>query len=135
LQSCAGIRKDTCHINNTPVGLYGNAALVAYIGHDGLMDFTLQNQYFNADNKQRDCIILACASKNYFWKYIKNAKANPLVWTTDLMCPEAYTLHDALGAFINGASQTVVREKAVAAYSKYQKCSIKAARGLLVTGW
>jgi len=135
LQSCAGSTKDTILFQNKTLGINGNASLVAYIGHDGLMDFRLPNVYKNADGKTRDCIILACASKQYFSAYIKNAKANPLVWTTDLMCPEAYTLHDALTAYLNKEPQEAVRSKASQAYAQYQKCSVKAARNLLVTGW
>ncbi|MBI5540814.1 MAG: hypothetical protein HY951_12190 [Bacteroidia bacterium] len=133
--SCSGQTKDTLIIKNIIIGIYGNSKLVSYIGHDGLMDFQLDKTFENSDGKQRDCIILACISKSYFANHLKEAKANPLVWTTGLMCPEAYTLHDALTAYINNESRESIRTKAALAYSKYQKCSEKAARNLLVTGW
>ena len=60
---------------------------------------------------------------------------NPLVWTTGLMAPEAYTLHDALTGYVKGEDAEAIRTRAAKAYSKYQKCSEKAARNLLVTGW
>lgn len=135
LYSCSGQMKDTIHINNKKIGLYGNAKLVAYIGHDGLMDFQLSESFSNVDGKKRDCIILACISKKYFSNYIQNAKANPLVWTTGLMCPEAYTLHDALTGYINNETIESIRMRAANAYAKYQKCTTKAAKGLLVSGW
>lgn len=135
LESCAGQTKDTLMVGNTVVGLKGNAKLVAYIGHNGLMDFSLANTYKNKDGKKRDAVILACASKQYFSPYLKAADANPLLWTTHLMCPEAYTLHDALAVYINGGKATAVRESAATAYNKYQKCGIKGARRLLVTGF
>ena len=135
LRSCSGQRKDTIHINNNIIGINGNSKLLAYIGHDGLMDFYLEEKFSNTDGKIRDCIILACISKKYFGPHIKETKANPLVWTTGLMCPEAYTLHDALSAYVNCESRETIRSKAALAYSKYQKCSEKAARNLLVTGW
>lgn len=133
--SSSGQLKDTLQIDNTSVGIYGNSNLVSYIGHDGLMDFDLDESFENADGKNRDCIILACISKNYFAKHLTDTKAYPLVWTTGLMCPEAYTLHDALSAYVNNESKENIRNKAVSAYSKYQKCSDKAARSLLVSGW
>lgn len=133
--SSSGQLKDTIHINNTTIGIYGNSNLVAYIGHDGLMDFQLTESFVNSDGKKRDCIILACISKSYFAPHLKVTKANPIVWTTGLMCPEAYTLHDALTGYINNESNENIRTKAALAYSKYQKCSEKAARNLLVTGW
>ncbi len=69
LSSCAGKLKDTIQINNTVIGLKGNAKLLAYIGHNGLMDFKLSNTYNNVDGEKRDAIILACASKQYFAPY------------------------------------------------------------------
>lgn len=135
LYSASGQLKDTIRINNTSIGISGNSKLVAYIGHDGLMDFQLTESFENADGKKRDCIILACISKSYFAPHLKSTKANPLVWTTGLMCPEAYTLHDALTGYLNNESTESVRTRAATAYSTYQKCSIKAARNLLVTGW
>ncbi len=133
--SCAGSLKDTIQINNTSIGIYGNSVLVSYIGHDGLMDFQLSESFENTDGKTRDCIILACFSKKYFGPHLKNTSANPLVWTSHLMAPEAYTLHDALTGYVNGESAEKIRTRAVLAYSKYQKCNEKAARNLLVSGW
>ena len=135
LYSCSGQIKDTIKINNTIIGIKGNSRLTSYIGHDGLMDFQLEEEFKNVDNKKRDCIILACISKSYFSQHIKEAKANPLVWTTGLMCPEAYTLHDALTGYVNNESSENIRSRAAKAYANYQKCGEKAARNLLVTGW
>jgi len=135
LNSCAGKLKDTIMINNAVIGIEGNAKMLAYIGHNGLMDFKLNNTYKNTDGKTRDVIILACGSRQYFTPYIKSAGANPLVWSTHLMSPEAYTLHDAITAYINGGDAATIRNSAAAAYSKYQKCSLNAAKRLIVTGW
>jgi hypothetical protein len=135
LRSCSGKRKDSILVNYMKVGLYGNADLLAYIGHDGLMDFRLTETFANTDGKKRDCIILACISKSYFAPHLKQTQANPLVWTTGLMCPEAYTLHDALSGYVLGETNEAVRTRAAKAYSQYQKCSEKAARNLLVTGF
>lgn len=135
LSSLSGAEKDTLKINNTTIGIEGNANLVAYIGHDGLMDFNLNKTYPNKDNKERATIILACYSKNYFKDYIKNAKATPLVWTTGLMAPEAYTIHDALTGYVNGETNEQIRNRAAAAYNKYQKCGLKGAKRLLVSGF
>lgn len=135
LKSSCGLRKETLTINDNTIGIAGNSALLAYIGHNGLMDFQIGEKYRSADNRKRDAIILACYSKNYFSYHLNDANVNPLVWTTGLMCPEAYTLHDALSAWLNGETTGDVRTKAALAYSKYQKCSEKAAKNLLVTGW
>lgn len=135
LQSCAGQLKDTININGVIIGTQGNAKLLAYIGHNGMMDFKLAGSFNNADGLKRDAIILACISRNYFYDLLSSTKAYPLVWTTGLMCPEAYTLHDALESYLNDEPAEIVRNSAAAAYSKYQKCSINAAKNLLVSGW
>ncbi len=135
LRSCSGQLKDTVKINNKIIGISGNAELTAYIGHNGLMDFQLSEAFRNTDNKTRNVIILACISKNYYSTHLKSAKVNPLVWTTGFMCPEAYTIHDVITGYINNESNEKIRTRAALAYSKYQKCSEKAARHLLVTGW
>jgi hypothetical protein len=135
LMSCSGQKRDSIQVNYMKVGLYGKSALMAYIGHDGLMDFELKDNFANTDGKTRDCIILACMSKSYFAPHLKQTKANPLVWTTGLMCPEAYTLHDALSGYVNRETAEEVRTRAAKAYAQYQKCGEKAARRLLVTGF
>ncbi len=135
LESCAGSKKDTIMVGKTVIGISGNAKLVSYVGHNGLMDFKLANTYQNKDGKQRDAIIIACASKQYFTPYLRAAKAKPLVWSTHLMSAEAYTVHDAVRTYINGGTNAAVREAAAAAYNQYQKCGINAARRLLVTGF
>ncbi|MGM5630359.1 hypothetical protein O2K51_05605 [Apibacter raozihei] len=135
LYSSAGNLNDTLTINNSTIGIYGNSSLISYIGHDGLMDFQLSDSFKNNDEKTRDIIVIACFSKKYFSPYLKNSKINPILWTSHLMAPEAYTLHDALTGYINQESNEKIRMRAVLAYSKYQKCSEKAARNLLVSGW
>lgn len=61
--------------------------------------------------------------------------ANPLLWTTQLMCPEAYTLEAALEGWLNSESPEEIHERASRAYNKYQECGIKGARGLFKTGF
>jgi hypothetical protein len=135
LNSTSGQLKDTVQVYDKTIGIGGNARMVSLIGHNGLMDFDLPALEANKDGRRRDCIILACASKPYFSPHIKKAAANPILWTSNLMGPEAYTLHDALSAYINKESTESIRTKAATVYAKYTKCSVKAAKNLLVTGW
>lgn len=135
LHSACGKMSDTYPVGDKQIGMHGNAQMLAYIGHDGLMDFELSDTFVNSDNKKRDVIILACYSKHYFSKHLKAAQVNPLVWSTNLMAPEAYTVHDAISGYVNNESNEQIRTRAANAYAKYQKCGVKAARNLLVTGW
>jgi len=112
----------------------GAADLVAYAGHDGLMDFQL-TALPQGKSGNRQAIILACISKSYFSAPLRVTGATPLIWTTGLMAPEAYTLKSAIDGWILHESNDQIRERAAAAYDKYQRCGIKGARRLLVTGW
>lgn len=135
LNSLSGQFKDTIHLKQQVIGINGNAKMVALIGHNGLMDFQIPALAANEDKKKRDCIILACISKKYFLPYLQNANAYPALLTSGLMGPEAYTLHDALSAYVNGESYEKMRNNAAKTYSTYTKCSFQAAKKLLVTGW
>jgi len=115
----------------------GGAELVAYVGHDGLMDFDVNVPYFDIEDDQNknDVMILACYSRSYFSSEIEKANANPILWTTHLMAPEAYTLKAAIDGWINNETGAQIDERAAQAYHKYQKCGIRGARNLFTTGF
>jgi hypothetical protein len=134
--SAAGDGSTTIDIGaNTTVPVYGGANVVAYVGHDGLMDFQLAKYPQKKNDVRRNAIILACASKQFFREGMRASGAYPLVWTTGLMAPEAYTLKSALDAWIASESNEQIRDRAAQAYDKYQKCGFRAAQRLLVSGW
>ncbi len=112
----------------------GGAQLVSYIGHDGLMEFNADVSY-TTNTKKIDAIILACYSKNYFQEEIRRAGANPVLWTTHLMAPEAYTLKSAIDGWLNGETGAQIDERAAQTYNTYQHCGIKGARNLFTTGF
>jgi len=115
--------------------LRGSADLLAYIGHDGLMDFQLSNTFRQRDTRPRQAIILACASKQFFSQPLKPTGADPLLWTTNLMAPEAYVLSAAVDGWIAKENGEQIRERAARAYDKYQHCGLGSARGLFATGF
>jgi hypothetical protein len=144
LDAAAGASSEPLNIveNSRSVSLHaaGAANLVAYVGHEGLMDFQLprlagQKLAGQKNDQHRDSIILACLSKSYFRSPLRRTGAYPLLWTTGLMAPEAYTLKSALDGWIAGDENEKIRNRAAAAYAKYQKCSLQAAHRLLTTGW
>jgi len=112
----------------------GGADLLVYVGHDGLMDFKLEKYPEKQDDRSREVIILACLSRDYFRSAIHRTGAQPLLWTTGLMAPEAYTLETALEGWVNGENAQQIRNRAATAYARYQKCALEAAEHLLVTG-
>lgn len=135
LKASAGENPDKVLHDGQTLCFGGDSGLVAYIGHDGLMEFSLDISFENQSTSKKDAIILACISKDYFEPYLRKTSATPLVWTTGLMAPEAYTLKWAIDGWILGESNDQIRERAAQAYNEYQKCGIRGARNLLVTGY
>ncbi|MFH0999443.1 MAG: hypothetical protein V1783_01260 [Bacteroidota bacterium] len=113
----------------------GNTDLLAYVGHDGLMDFGVDVNYNSNISQEIDVIILACYSKEYFGPQVKNAQANPVLWTTHLMAPEAYTLKSAIDGWLLEETGLEIEERAAQTYNEYQKCGIKGARNLFTTAF
>ena len=137
LDAAAGGQPETIHLNaparlTLPAG--GSSALVVYLGHDGLMDFQAVLPIRQRDHPPPFSIVLACASKTYFGPYLQQASAKPLLWTTGLMSPEAYTLKAALDGWIANEAPEQIRTRAARAYDQYQKCGLSAAMHLFSTG-
>lgn len=122
--------------DGTRIAAGGAAYAQVYIGHNALMD------YFGArdkatgtpdphpDKPDNDAIVLACKSEPYFRARLDALGARPLVLTTGLMAPEAYSLDAALSAWIAGGPDNAVRRAAAGAYARYQKAPVKWARRL-----
>ena len=135
LKASSGDNEQKLNYQNKELCFGGGSNLLAYVGHDGLMEFSLNEDLEPQNNDKRDAIILACFSKDYFSPYLQETGANPLVWSTGLMAPEAYTLKWAIDGWIQKETDAEIRERAAQAYNKYQKCGIRGARNLLVTGF
>jgi len=135
LFASAGQNKDTISINNIKLPISGSSNLIAYIGHNGLMEFSIDTVFQPVDDKKRDVIILACYSKEYFTSFMEEFQANPLVWSKGLMSPEAYTLKWAIDGWLQKESNEQIVERARKAYNHYQKCGMRGATNLLATGF
>lgn len=109
----------------------GASVLAAFVGHNGLMDFRFEEvPTANPAGPARASLVLACASRPYFLDILNRGGSHPLLLTTNLMAPEAYSLEAAISAFTKGESPKTLHENVAAAYHKYQKCGMKGARRL-----
>ena len=135
LCSLSGEYSDTVKLNNAVLKIGAKANMVAYIGHNGLMDFQINHNFKEIKSNKKDVIILACCSKSYFKNYIKRFGANPLVWSTGLMSPEAYTLKWAIDGWLKNESKEQIILRARKAYNHYQKCGMRGAARLLTSGF
>src|SRR5262245_34880251 len=131
----AGRAGEKIKANSVELHAGGGADLVAYVGHDGLMDFSLDSYPQKADDRQRDAVMLACLSKRYFAEPLRRTGASPLLWTTGLMAPESYILKAAIDGWVLNENGDGIRRRAATAYNQYQRCGMNAALRLFSTGW
>jgi hypothetical protein len=103
--------------------------LVAYLGHDGLMDFALPADAAHR-GPGRQAIVLCCMSERFFGPHLAQAGARPLLTTTQLMYPGGFILRDALAGWTRGETPAQIHQRAAAAYARNQGISVKAAHGV-----
>lgn len=106
----------------------GSQAHVAvFVGHNGLMDFEVPALPMSkAASPAHASVVLACISDSYFAPLLRDYSV-PLLTTTGLMAPEAYTLDAALVSWFSGGGPGEVRAAAARAYAQYQRISEKSA--------
>jgi hypothetical protein len=108
----------------------GSAHVVAFVGHNGLMDFTAPPRAPGSERPGRAAVVLACASKPYFESLLERSGAYPLLLTTGLMAPEAYSLEASVRTWFTTTDAAATRRAAADAYQAYQHCGLRAARRL-----
>ena len=108
--------------------------LVAYIGHDGLMDFQLLPEVTAKRGPGRQAVVLCCKSDGYFGPHLAAVNARPLVLTTQLMYPGGFILRAVLDGWTRGEGAKALCDRAAASYARNQHISVKAARGVFTTG-
>lgn len=139
LQSAAGRKAVAVRLTGgaaaTTFQAGGLADMVCFVGHNGLMDAPLDATPRHASGVNPDCaVVLACKSLSYFSAPLAEANCPILVATTGLIAPEAYTLDAVIRSWVAGHTPAQTLDSAAAAYAKYQRCSLAAARRLFATG-
>ncbi len=111
----------------------GMADVNCFVGHNGLMDMRLDNIPARSQRSADSfAVVLACKSQPYFAPVLEQLDCIPLITTSGLMAPEAYTLEAILTTFTDDFNADSMHTAAARAYAKYQKCSVSAARRLFV---
>jgi uncharacterized protein YijF (DUF1287 family) len=133
LRAAGGNDGKTLQTGGASLGLGGKAAVVVYVGHNGLMDVKVEPQERAASGRPVPSIVLACKSESYFRARLEALGSRPVLLTTGFMAPEAYTLDAAVRAWLSGSSASEIREQAASAYNAYQRCGMNGARRLFWT--
>jgi hypothetical protein len=138
LLNASGHPSDTARFkrNGKPLSLMmENANLVCYVGHDGFMDFEIPNPPPQNSAGKKDMIILSSASKLYFKDAVLSAGGNPILWTTNILTPEAYTLKASIDGWLFYETGAEICVRAAKAYDFYNKCGYEHALNLFATGY
>lgn len=115
----------------------GAAGLIAFIGHNGLMEFNVDVPVPTeaVKEKPRSAIALCCISQSYFRPHLESTGARPLILTRQLMYPAAQLLREGIAGWLEGADAATCTARAAAAYATNQRISRKAAAGVLASGF
>ena len=107
----------------------GKDDLIAFIGHNGMMDnlITLPKAAPEGDVAS-ESIILGCITDRYFTKPLASMNSKPVLMTKSLMYPGSFILHDSLEVWLKDGSKKEIREAAAKAYAKNQRISVKGGR-------
>ncbi|MBO6515366.1 MAG: hypothetical protein JJ975_02345 [Bacteroidia bacterium] len=133
-ETLAGNRPDTLLLDSMTLDLNTCTDLVVFNGHNGLMDEGV-NVPENQDGRAKDAVVIACASQPYFNNALNKSGGYPLVLTSHFLAPEAYVLHNILRAWIDNKPAETIRFSAAEGYHSIQKCGIRGASNLFVSGW
>ena len=133
VNAAGGLGAEEVKAGEVTLSAGGHASLVAYIRHNGLIEFSVEWPAATspaAGKALGPAIVLACVSERYFAEKLKAVGAQPLLTTRQLMYPGAFALHDALEVKFAGKDAAASREAAARAYAKNQGISVKAALGV-----
>jgi len=136
VNAAAGESAEECSVGELTLAAGGASKLVAYVGHNGLMEFDVTwpvKQPAAAPAPPivpKPAIVLCCISQKYFTDKLLAVHAQPLLTTTQLMYPGAFILHDALEVWINGGTKPGLKSAAARSYARNQGISVKAAGGV-----
>jgi hypothetical protein len=107
--------------------------LVIYVGHDGLMDFSLPAEALAQRGPGREAIVFCCKSESFFGASLREINARPLLLTQELMYPGGFLVTAALDGWTRHETAAQILQRAAGAYARNQKISVKAATGIFTT--
>lgn len=134
LAALSNNRKDSILIDSSLiVPAAGDADLIMFNGHNGMMDNIHVEEWKNKTNKQTDAVVNACVSADYFTEEFINAKAYPLVRTQTLLHPGAYVLTKIIDDWVAGVEEKQLCLNAGRAYCVKHDCG--AGTKVYKSGW
>ena len=117
------------------IGIYNNADLLIFNGHNTMMDGIRPDFEINEQSHKKDAIAMACHTKKYFNKYFMKAQAYPLIITNDFIAPEAYLIEAALDQWALLKDSESIRLAVSQKCNQIHHIGIHPANNMFKTGW
>ena len=129
-------KKDTLIIGKDTIGINGGADLIAFNGHNGLMDENTKFEKANSQTRPKDAVSISCASSGYFKINYLETYSYPLVHTTNLLYPGAFILEGILNEWAMLKSDIDCKKAAGNAYYEHKpKSGPNGSQNLFDYGW
>ena len=114
--------------DKTQIAAGGSARIVAFVGHNRLMDLD-KFDWPKAGDDIKGTIAIACHTKSYMKDDVPAATRVPLLMTNDFLFSNAAPLEGAVLAFARGGGYSQIRTDAATAYAAIQKREVKRVLG------
>lgn len=112
----------------TQLAAGGAARIVAFVGHNRLMDLD-HFDWPKAGDDIKGTIAIACHTKSYMKDDVPAATRVPLLMTNDFLFSNAAPLEAAVLAFARGGGYSAIRTDAATAYAAIQKREVRRVLG------
>lgn len=129
-------KKDTLVLGKDTIGINGGADLIAFNGHNGLMDENTKFEKATSQTRPKDAVSISCASRGYFKAMYLETNSYPLVHTTNLLYPGAFILEGIINKWAMLETDIECKKAAGDAYYKHKPNSgPNGSQNLFDYGW
>ncbi len=127
---------DSVELDKITIPINGGADLIAFNGHNGLMDESTNYKNATSQNRPKDAVSISCASRGYFKPHYLQTNSFPLVHTKNLLYPGAFVLEGILNEWAMLKSDEDCKIEAGKQYYQHKpKSGPNGSQNLFDFGW
>ena len=119
--------------NGDSITVAGNADLVIFNGHNGVMDHIELKNWRSANGRLKDVVMNSCLSYGYLQYDFMNAGGYPLVRSNTLLYPGAYVLEQIIDDWVADTDPLAICLNAGRKYCEHHDCG--AGTKVYQSGW
>lgn len=115
--------------DGTELAVGGGARIVAYVGHNRLMDLDAYAWPGEGSGSRKGAIAIACHTDAYMHDEVPAEDRVPLLFTRDFLFASAPPLEGVVRAFAEGGGYAAMRQAAAEEYAAPEKKSVRRVKG------